>query len=88
MPLVRLRVAIAGFASGGTVVVTMSVARLAVIGLSWHAWGDASLWVTHDLIGTLVSLVAMAAGVGIQLVVTGSWDRGERRAFDAEGATS
>jgi exosortase/archaeosortase family protein len=88
MPLVKLRVAFAGFATGGIVVVFMSTARLALIGLSWHAWGDASLFVTHDLIGTLVSLVAMATGVGVQLIVTGSWDRGERRIFDDEGATS
>jgi exosortase/archaeosortase family protein len=88
MPRVKLRVVFAGFAAGAAVVVIMSTARLALIGLSWHAWGNSSLYVTHDMIGTLVSLVAMAAGVGTQLVVTGSSDRGERRIFDEEGMAS
>jgi exosortase/archaeosortase family protein len=86
MPLVRLRSALAGMVTGIGVVVTLNTLRLAVIALSWSRWGDPSLWVTHDLIGTLVSLIAMTAGVGTQVIMTGATARAETRQFDGVGA--
>jgi exosortase/archaeosortase len=82
MPLVRLRSALCGLIAGSAVVIALSTVRLVMISLAWRMWGNGSLWVTHDLIGTIISLIAMSAGLGTLVVLTGTWDRRPRRHFD------
>ena len=53
-PLIRIRTALVALGAGGSVVVALSTTRLVLIALAWRAWGDRSLWVTHDLIGSLL----------------------------------
>jgi hypothetical protein len=81
VPIIRVRSVAAGLALGSTVVVALSTARLVMISLSWRVWGPDSLWVTHDLMGTVISLIAMTAGLGILIVVAGMRDRNQRRPF-------
>jgi exosortase/archaeosortase family protein len=86
MRRVRVSMALAGLFAGTLVILVLSTARLAMIGLSWWQWGYPSLWLAHDFVGTLISLIAMAAGLGVQIAVTGRWGKMERRTFEGEAA--
>ncbi|HEX3333255.1 MAG TPA: hypothetical protein VHS57_02885 [Acidimicrobiales bacterium] len=86
MRRVKVSMALAGLAAGTAVVLVLSTARLALIGLSWWQWGYPSLWLAHDFVGTFISLVAMALGLGVQITVTGRWGKMERRSFEGEAA--
>lgn len=79
----RLRPAmtLAGLAAGLTVLLTMGTVRLATIGAAWRSWGDGSLWVTHTLVGTLISLGATLAALGLQASVTGMRSPAAARSF-------
>jgi exosortase/archaeosortase family protein len=84
MPLLRVRSVLGGIAAGSAVVVALNTARLVIISMSWRVWGGGSLWVTHDLIGTVISLVSTLAGLGTLIVVTGLRDKRAPRRFDDE----
>jgi hypothetical protein len=86
MRRVKVSMAVAGLVAGTLIVLVLSTARLAMIGLSWWQWGYPSLWLAHDLVGTFISLLAMGAGLGVQVAVTGRWGKVERRTFEGEPA--
>ena len=86
MRRVKVSMALAGLTAGMLVVVLLGTARLAMIGLSWWQWGYPSLWLAHDLVGTFISLIAMALGLLVEVTVTGRWGKMERRTFDGEAA--
>jgi exosortase/archaeosortase family protein len=86
MRRVKVSMALAGLVAGTLVVLVLSTARLAMIGLSWWKWGYPSLWLAHDFVGTFISLIAMALGLGVQVAVTGRWGKMERRSFEGEAA--
>jgi hypothetical protein len=86
MRRVKVSMALAGLLAGTLVVLALSTARLAMIGLSWWQWGYPSLWLAHDFVGTFISLIAMGLGLGIQVTVTGRWGKMERRTFEGEAA--
>jgi hypothetical protein len=86
MRRVKVSMALAGLVAGALVVLLLSTARLAMIGLSWWKWGYPSLWLAHDFVGTFISLIAMAGGLLVQVAVTGRWGKMERRTFEAEAA--
>lgn len=83
--LIKLRMVLAGFAAGVPTVALISTARLVMVSVSWWKWGNPSLWVTHNLVGTLLSLLAMAAGLSVQIAVTGMRGDLRRRSFDRTG---
>ena len=86
MRRVKVSMALAGLFAGTLIVLVLSTARLAMIGLSWWQWGYPSLWLAHDFVGTFISLLAMAAGLGVQVAVTSRWGKVERRTFEGEPA--
>ncbi len=83
-PRIRPRVAIAGLVAGASVLVLFGTARVAGVALAWHTWGDRSLWLTHALLGTLVSLMAGALAVMTQLSVMGWRGTPAGRSFASE----
>lgn len=69
----RLRpvMVLVGLVIGAGLLMILGTIRLSTIGLAYHAWGEQSLWATHTLVGTLISLASTLAGLGVQAVVTG-----------------
>lgn len=80
----RLRPAmvVVGLAAGATVLVAFGTLRLSTIALAWRVWGDSSLWVTHTLAGSLISLASAVVALGLQAVVTGRGSPTLQRTFD------
>lgn len=69
----RLRptMVLAGLSAGAVLLMILGTVRLSTIGLAYHQWGKGSLWATHTLVGTLISLASTLAGLGTQAVVSG-----------------
>jgi len=80
----RLRpfMVLAGIAVAWTVLVTLNSLRLSIIGLSFHAWGWNSFWITHDLVGTLLSAASLGLALLLQFRVTGMRSPATHRNFD------
>jgi exosortase/archaeosortase family protein len=74
-------IVLAGLVAGIAVAVTLNTARFALIALSWRAWGYQSIWATHDLAGTFISLFGTFGALVTQILVTGRIGglRGEAR---------
>ncbi len=70
VPTVRARSALVGAATGAIVMVGVNTLRLAGVALAWWRWGTSSLLVTHDVLGTVMSIGAAAVGITMQLRIT------------------
>lgn len=64
---VRVRSALTGLSVGFLVVAVANELRLVSILVAWHRWGRGGLWISHILVGSIVSLVAVVAALGLQL---------------------
>ena len=64
---VRLSAALLGLATGVLVVFVLNEARLATMVAGWTEFGGKGLWIAHELIGTVISVVAVLLALGAQL---------------------
>lgn len=78
----RLADVLAALALALGAVLLVNTTRLGIIGLGWHAFGGASYWTTHSLIGTLISLTTVFFALAVQLRMSVWRDRSVRRTFD------
>ncbi|MEU8782891.1 exosortase/archaeosortase family protein [Streptomyces sp. NPDC048637] len=83
-PRIRPAMALLGLAAGLVVLLMTGTARLAGIGLAWHWWGARSFWLSHNLVGSLISLIATVVALGVQFKVTGLRSPAARRSFGSE----
>lgn len=79
----RLRVSmtLVGLVLGIGILLALGTIRMAVIGLSWHRWGVVSAWVSHDLVGTLITISSAALALGTMLTIAARGSRVTRREF-------
>lgn len=73
--------ALIGLAAGLLLLICAGTVRLTMISLAWHEWGSQSKWLSHDLLGTLITLLSGAAALGVMLVIGSRRDRTSPRAF-------
>lgn len=77
---VRIRLVVLGLVVGWAIVAGSSTLRLFLIGFNYHHFGLSSFWLTHDFVGTLVSVISTLIALLVQVRIT-SMDRGERLRF-------
>ena len=70
-----------GLATGLLVLLGLGTLRMCLIGLAWHRWGHGAIWVTHDVLGSLISVLAAAAALLVMLLVLTRSGRHEARRF-------
>lgn len=78
IPIVR---ALVGLGAGVLTVIIINTLREALIGLAWRAWGNGSIWLTHLVIGSFISLFAAIFAVGVFLVMIGFKRKSAQREF-------
>jgi len=64
---VRVRSALTGLGLGFLVVGVANELRLMSILVAWHRWGHGGLWVSHVLVGSIMSLCAVVLALAVQL---------------------
>jgi exosortase/archaeosortase family protein len=77
----RITMTLTGLILGIAVLLTMGTLRMALIGLSWHRWGRVSAWVSHDVVGTLITVASAALALGVMLTVASRGSRTTTREF-------
>ena len=77
----EVRWTFAALAVGVVVLLGLGTLRMGIIGLSWTRWGTGATWFTHDVLGTLISVVSAAAALGVMLLVITRRSRVEARTF-------
>jgi exosortase/archaeosortase family protein len=68
IPLIR---AFTGLVIGVMLVIGINTLREVLIGLAWRAYGDSSIWLTHLVIGSFISLFAAIAAIAVFLLFIG-----------------
>jgi exosortase/archaeosortase family protein len=62
---------LSALAVGLTVLLLLGTARLSTIGVAWRHFEQASFWLTHDLIGTVISLISTVLAFAAMVLVVG-----------------
>jgi len=84
---VRIDRALLGFGVGWAIVATASTFRLFAIGLNYHLYGMPSFWITHNLVGSLITLASTIFALFVQVRITTSGADKRGRSFEpATGA--
>lgn len=78
---VRIERALAGFAIGWLIVAGASTFRLLLIGLNYHFYGMSSFWVTHNMVGSLISLASTIAALFAQIRISTAGSEERARSF-------
>ena len=68
---VALRRAFAGLAVAIAVEFGANQARILMIAVSWWHWGSAGFWVSHAVVGSVLSLAMALGGLYLQARITG-----------------
>jgi exosortase/archaeosortase family protein len=80
----RISLTMAGLVLGLAVLLTLGTIRMSLIGLAWHRWGRVSAWVSHDLVGTLITVLSAALALGVMLTVASRGSHTLTREFTDE----
>ncbi|MGW8552600.1 exosortase/archaeosortase family protein [Streptomyces tubercidicus] len=83
-PRIRPVMTLLGFSSGLAILLALGTVRLAGIGLAFHRWGESSFWLTHNLVGSLISLFSAVIALAIQLKVMSLRNSAVPRSFDTK----
>lgn len=76
-----------GLLAGVATCVVLNTVRLDIIGLAYGHWGTDSHWLTHDLLGSLITVAASLLAVVVQVVVAGVHRSPRaRRSFPEDGS--
>ncbi|WP_276971855.1 archaeosortase/exosortase family protein [Ferrimicrobium acidiphilum] len=74
--------ALTGLVAGVALVLIVNTLRETLIGLAWRAYGDGSIWLTHLVIGSFISLFAAIAAIAVFLLAIGIRRKKAAREFN------
>jgi exosortase/archaeosortase family protein len=82
LPRMAIGYTLLGYGLAAGLLVGLSTCRQVMIGLAWHEWGNVSLWLSHDFVGSLLSLAAGVIALGALFYVSGKGNFIVKRQFD------
>lgn len=83
LPRLSMRWTVAALGAGSAVLFGLGTVRLSLIGYAWYRWGVGAIWVAHDVLGTIISVISAATALGLMLLVISRKGRFAGRRFEA-----
>ncbi|MGZ4531408.1 MAG: hypothetical protein ACXVXP_03540 [Mycobacteriaceae bacterium] len=75
---------VSGLLCAMVIVLGIGTVRMSLIGLAWHSWGRSSAWVSHDVTGTVLTLLSGVIGLATLFLVAARLSPAPARRFIAE----